>query len=79
MRGARCLNASVRSQNARHVPADALRKRVLRDGSMAAIDPVVDLYNAISLRYAIPVGGENLAAMWAHRGWLSPKEQSVLT
>jgi len=42
--------------------ADALRKRVLRDGSMAAIDPVVDLYNAISLRYAIPVGGENLAA-----------------
>lgn len=42
--------------------ADALRKRVLRDGVMAAIDPVVDLYNAISLRYAIPVGGENLAA-----------------
>lgn len=42
--------------------ADALRKRVLRDGVMATIDPVVDLYNAISLRYAIPVGGENLAA-----------------
>lgn len=42
--------------------ADALRKRVLCDGVMAAIDPVVDLYNAISLRYAIPVGGENLAA-----------------
>jgi DNA/RNA-binding domain of Phe-tRNA-synthetase-like protein len=41
--------------------ADALRKRVLRDGVMAAIDPVVDLYNAISLRYAIG-GGENLAA-----------------
>ncbi|MBA4707312.1 B3/B4 domain-containing protein [Aquitalea aquatica] len=42
--------------------AEALRKRVLRDGSLPAIDPVVDLYNAISLRYAIPVGGENLAA-----------------
>jgi DNA/RNA-binding domain of Phe-tRNA-synthetase-like protein len=54
--------------------ADALRKRVLRDGSMAAIDPVVDLYNAISLRYAIPVGGENLAAYVG-----APKEQSVLT
>lgn len=42
--------------------ADALRKRVLRDGSMAGIDPVVDLYNAISIRYAVPVGGENFAA-----------------
>lgn len=42
--------------------ADALRKRVLRDGVMPALDPVVDLYNAVSLRYAIPVGGENIAA-----------------
>ena len=42
--------------------AEALRKRVLRDGSMAALDPVVDLYNAVSLRYAVPVGGENLEA-----------------
>ncbi|MFE0587767.1 B3/B4 domain-containing protein [Pantoea vagans] len=42
--------------------AEALRKRVLRDGTLPAIDPVVDLYNAISLRYALPVGGENIAA-----------------
>lgn len=42
--------------------AEALRKRVLRDGSMDAIDPLVDLYNAVSLRYAVPVGGENFAA-----------------
>lgn len=42
--------------------AEALRKRVLRDGELPSIDPVVDLYNAISLRYAIPVGGENFAA-----------------
>lgn len=42
--------------------AEALRKRVLRDGTLPSIDPVVDLYNAISLEYAIPVGGENLAA-----------------
>jgi len=40
----------------------ALRKRVLRDGTLPGIDPVVDLYNAVSLRFAIPVGGENLAA-----------------
>lgn len=44
------------------VSADALRKRVLRDGMMVTIDPVVDLYNAVSLRYAVPVGGENLTA-----------------
>jgi len=42
--------------------ADALRKRVLRDGEMPALDPVVDLYNAVSLQYAVPVGGENIAA-----------------
>ncbi|WP_313466006.1 B3/B4 domain-containing protein, partial [Pseudomonas nitroreducens] len=42
--------------------AEALRKRVLRDGSLPVIDPVVDLYNAISVQFAIPVGGENLAA-----------------
>lgn len=42
--------------------AEALRKRVARDGNLPAIDPVVDLYNAISIRYAIPVGGENLCA-----------------
>lgn len=42
--------------------ADALRKRVLRDGMMPTLDPVVDLYNAVSLRYAVPVGGENISA-----------------
>lgn len=41
--------------------AEALRKRALRDGSLPSIDPVVDLYNAISVQFAIPVGGENLA------------------
>ncbi|WP_349922023.1 B3/B4 domain-containing protein [Aeromonas veronii] len=40
----------------------ALRKRVQRDGSLPSIDPVVDLYNAISIEYAIPVGGEDLTA-----------------
>ncbi|TLP70187.1 hypothetical protein FEA48_25075 [Pseudomonas nitroreducens] len=42
--------------------AEALRKRALRDGSLPGIDPLVDLYNAISVQFAIPVGGENLAA-----------------
>lgn len=42
--------------------ADALRKRALKAGSLPSIDPVVDLYNAVSLQYAIPVGGENFEA-----------------
>jgi DNA/RNA-binding domain of Phe-tRNA-synthetase-like protein len=42
--------------------AEALRKRFLRDGALPRVNPVVDLYNAISLRYALPVGGENLDA-----------------
>lgn len=42
--------------------AEALLKRVKKDGSLPTIDPVVDLYNAISIEYAIPVGGENFAA-----------------
>ena len=42
--------------------AAALRKRVLKDGSLPSLDPVVDIYNAVSIRYAIPVGGENLSA-----------------
>ncbi len=42
--------------------AEALRKRVLRECNLPSIDPVVDLYNAISIQYAIPVGGENIAA-----------------
>jgi DNA/RNA-binding domain of Phe-tRNA-synthetase-like protein len=42
--------------------AEALRKRVLRDGALPRVSPVVDLYNAISLRFAVPVGGETLDA-----------------
>lgn len=42
--------------------AEALRKRVLKQGNLPAINAVVDVYNALSLRYAIPVGGEDLGS-----------------
>jgi len=42
--------------------ADALRKRILKDGRLPRLDPLVDLYNAVSVKYAVPIGGENLAA-----------------
>lgn len=43
----------------RAVVGIVMRDICLRYGVVPAIDPVVDLYNAISLRYAVPVGGEN--------------------
>lgn len=42
--------------------AEALFKRLSRDGAVPAVNAVVDVYNAVSLRYAIPVGGENADA-----------------
>lgn len=42
--------------------AEALRKRVAKDGRVPSANAVVDIYNAVSLRFAVPVGGENLAA-----------------
>ena len=37
--------------------AEALRKRAVKDGAMRPLNAVVDLYNAVSLRFAVPVGG----------------------
>lgn len=39
--------------------AEALLKRASRDGVLPSVNAVVDLYNAVSLRFAVPVGGEN--------------------
>ncbi len=39
--------------------AEALRGRALKDGRLPTANAVVDLYNAISVRFAIPVGGED--------------------
>lgn len=41
---------------------EALRKRAQRDGTLPPVNAVVDLYNAISLRYALPIGGEDAGA-----------------
>jgi DNA/RNA-binding domain of Phe-tRNA-synthetase-like protein len=42
--------------------AEALRKRAAKEGSMSSINAIVDLYNAVSIAYAVPVGGEDIAA-----------------
>lgn len=41
--------------------AESLRKRAQKDGMMRPLNAVVDLYNAVSLRFALPVGGEDAA------------------
>ena len=39
--------------------AEALRARAARDGALPQINAVVDLYNAISVTFAVPIGGED--------------------
>lgn len=41
---------------------EALARRIQGDGQLPTINAVVDLYNALSVQFAIPVGGENIAA-----------------
>ncbi|MER8482458.1 phenylalanine--tRNA ligase beta subunit-related protein [Mesorhizobium sp. M1322] len=38
--------------------AAALLKRVRKDGSLPRISPLVDAYNAVSVLYGVPIGGE---------------------
>ena len=40
-----------------------LLKRVLKGNPVGSINPTVDIYNIISLKYALPVGGEDIDAM----------------
>ncbi len=40
-----------------------LLKRVLKGNPVGSITPAVDVYNTVSLTYALPVGGEDIDAM----------------
>ncbi|MDE2250468.1 MAG: hypothetical protein KGL25_03575 [Gammaproteobacteria bacterium] len=42
--------------------AEALVRRVQGGAQLPRINAVVDLYNALSVRFAVPIGGENIAA-----------------
>jgi DNA/RNA-binding domain of Phe-tRNA-synthetase-like protein len=42
--------------------AEALARRLHADGRLPTINAVVDLYNAVSVRFAVPIGGENILA-----------------
>ena len=40
-----------------------LLKRTLKGDALPSINPLVDLYNVVSLEHLVPVGGEDLAAL----------------
>jgi len=42
---------------------ESLLRRALKGGPFPRVNPVVDLYNAISLEYLVPVGGHDLAPL----------------
>ncbi len=42
---------------------EALVRRVLKGGPFPRINPVVDLYNAVSLKHLVPMGGHALSAV----------------
>jgi DNA/RNA-binding domain of Phe-tRNA-synthetase-like protein len=42
--------------------AEALRKRAAR-GALPSVNRLVDAYNAVSIRFAVPIGGEDRAAL----------------
>ncbi|MER8849922.1 phenylalanine--tRNA ligase beta subunit-related protein [Mesorhizobium australicum] len=48
--------------NANRTPCSvaALLKRIRKDGSLPRISPLVDAYNAVSVLYGVPVGGEEV-------------------
>ncbi len=39
---------------------EAMLKRVSKGGAIGVINPLVDLYNTVSLTYGVPVGGEDI-------------------
>ena len=39
---------------------EAMLKRISKGGDIGCINPLVDIYNGISLKYGVPVGGEDI-------------------
>ena len=39
---------------------EALLKRVSKGGQIGCINPLVDIYNGISMKYGVPIGGEDI-------------------
>ena len=53
-------NAPVKAKKGARCSIENLLKRVLKGKPVGHITPAVDIYNTVSLTYALPVGGEDL-------------------
>lgn len=53
---------SFKTKKGARCSIENLLKRVLKGNPVRSINPSVDIYNAISLKYALPVGGEDIDA-----------------
>ena len=53
---------SFKTKKGARCSIESLLKRVLKGNPVRSINPSVDIYNAISLKYALPVGGEDIDA-----------------
>ena len=51
---------SFKTKKGARCSIENLLKRVLKGNPVRSINPSVDIYNAISLKYALPVGGEDI-------------------
>ena len=50
----------VQDEKGARCSIEALLKRVSKGGHIGTINPLVDIYNGISLKYGVPVGGEDI-------------------
>lgn len=56
----RAAYQKFKTKKGARVSIENLLKRVMKDNPVGHITPSVDIYNAISLKWAFPVGGENV-------------------
>lgn len=52
--------SSIKTKKGARSSIEALLKRVSKDQSFNPINPLVDIYNCISLEYGVPCGGEDI-------------------
>lgn len=52
--------SSIKTKKGARCSIEALLKRISKDQEITSINPLVDLYNCISLEYGVPCGGEDI-------------------
>ena len=64
---------SFKTKKGARCSVENLLKRVLKGNPVRSINPSVDIYNAIWLKYALPVGGEDIDSSSGTCASASPK------